>query len=80
MKQLSLKEKEDKYINSLTKAIYECGVSNDFLLQIIELAGDHLNLCTIPEYSKRNNISYNGVKNHRHVVELIGCKFVVDND
>jgi hypothetical protein len=54
-------------------------LNNDSLVQIIELSGMLLNLKSISNYAKDNNLSYNGVKNHRNIVELFGNKFVLDN-
>ncbi len=60
---------------------FESGnINNDNLVQIIEHIGGLLNLQTISDYAKENNLSYNGAKNFRNVVELFGGKFVVDND
>jgi len=54
-------------------------ISNDELVQICELAGDYLNLKSISDYAKANNLSYNGVKKTRKIVVLFGQKFVIDN-
>jgi hypothetical protein len=71
------KEKIQEYIS---KVMYKGDLSNADLVQIIELCGGFLNLKTISTYSKDNNISYNGVKKFRDIVEIFGCKLVVDND
>ena len=55
-------------------------LDNGDLVQLIELCGDFLNLKTIPDYAKENNLSYNGVKNHRNIVVIFNVKFVLDND
>ena len=55
-------------------------LDNDSLVQIIELCGMYLNLHTISSYAKAHNLSYNGVKNHREVIKMWGCKLVVDNN
>ncbi|HMT75954.1 MAG TPA: hypothetical protein PKA77_17910 [Chitinophagaceae bacterium] len=55
-------------------------IDNTGLVQIIAHIGGLLNLQTISAYAKENNLSYNGAKNFRNVVELFGGKFVVDND
>ena len=52
--------------------------SNDQLVQIIELLGGYLNLMTISEYAKSHNLSYNGVKNNRQIINLFGNKYVID--
>ena len=55
-------------------------LSNTDLIEIIEAAGSFLNLRTIADYAKQNNISYNGAKNFRDKVELFGVSFVIDNE
>lgn len=59
--------------------IYDQGVDNDILVQIIELCGNALNLQTISDYAKVNNLSYNGVKKSREIKEIFNVKFVIDN-
>jgi hypothetical protein len=54
-------------------------LSNEDLVQLIELSGTFLNLQTIPDYAKENNLSYNGVKKFRKIVSLFNIKFVLDN-
>jgi hypothetical protein len=54
-------------------------INNDSLVQICELCGKYLNLMTVSDYAKANNLSYNGVKNHRKTVSLFNQKFVIDN-
>jgi hypothetical protein len=54
-------------------------LSNEDLVQFIELSGTFLNLQTIPDYAKENNLSYNGVKKFRKIVSLFNIKFVLDN-
>jgi hypothetical protein len=54
-------------------------LSNEDLVQFIALAGSFLNLQTIPDYAKENNLSYNGVKKFRKTVNLFNTRFVLDN-
>jgi hypothetical protein len=61
-----------------------CGqIDNDCLVQLIELCGSYLNLKTIPDYAKQNNMTYNGAKKPnkygRKVLKLLNVKFVIDN-
>jgi hypothetical protein len=53
-------------------------LDNGDLVELIELCGDFLNLKTIPDYAKENNLSYNGVKKHRNIITLFNQK--IDND
>ena len=71
---------EQKVLNRLENLIIENKLSNDNLVQIIELCGSYLNLQTISDYSKDNKISYNGVKKFRDIREIFNVKFVIDND
>jgi len=70
--------------NKIADLIYESvnndQLSNQDLAQLIELCGSFLNLKTIPDYAKANNLSYNGVKNHRQIQIIFNIKFVIDND
>jgi hypothetical protein len=73
-------EKEILALQKFEKFIFENDVSNDFLVQIIELAGGYLNLMTISDYAKSNKLSYNGVKKFRETKEIFNVKFVIDNN
>ncbi len=66
--------------NRIDQYVMSGMLSNDDLVQIIEVCGSFLNLQTIPDYAKSHNISYNGAKNHRKNVTLFGVRFIVDND
>lgn len=75
-----LSEYESLSISKLGKSIVEGKWTNDGLVQLIELAGDYLNLQTIPDYAKARKLSYNGVKKTRVIRKIKGVKFVIDND
>lgn len=55
-------------------------LNNESLVQIIELCGNYLNLQTISDYAKVNNLSYNGAKKHRKCIKLFKVKFIIDNE
>mgnify|MGYP003661651131 CR=1 FL=1 len=63
----------------ISKTTMKGELDNDGLVQIIELCGGLLNLKSIPQYAKDNDISYNGAKKCRNVIEVFGNKYVVDN-
>lgn len=71
---------ETEALHRIAKRIHEKGVSNDFLVQLIVLGGEHLNLRTISNYARENRMTYRGVKECRNTIELFDCKFVIDND
>ena len=73
-------KKEQNIIDRLNEIIQNDGVSNAFLVQLIELAGTYLNLKTIPDYAQENKLSYNGAKKFRTIQEIFNVKFVIDND
>jgi hypothetical protein len=72
-------ELKDKINLNIMKGVDNNMLSNDGLIEIIKTCGSYLNLRTISDYSKENNISYNGAKNFRYKVELFGVKFIIDN-
>ena len=53
--------------------------TNDDLVQFIESCGKYLNLKTIPDYAKQNNMSYPGVRDFRNIITLFNVKFVLEN-
>jgi hypothetical protein len=55
-------------------------LDNDSLVQLIELAGDYLNLQTLPKWATNNGKSYNGAKMQKNKINLFGVKFIIDND
>lgn len=76
---MDLSDYETNSLQKLGDAIQKGKWSNDGLVQLIELSGLFLNLQTISDYAKNNNISYNGVKKSRIIKTLFGVKFVIDN-
>ena len=64
----------------LSERIESGELTNNELVQLIAHLGMYLNLQTIPDYAKENNISYNGAKKFRNVVKIFGVKFIIDNE
>jgi hypothetical protein len=78
-----LSEYESLALNKLNQSIFDGKWSNVGLIELIKLCGDHLNLETIPDYAKRNNISYPGAckdSKYRKNIELFNVKFIIDNE
>jgi len=75
--------RNQQHVNKIHEYIYTClqkdQLNDKDLVQIIELVNNYLNLKTISEYAKEYNLSYNGVKNNRNILTLLGHKFVADN-
>ena len=70
----------DTVANSVSSGVQKGQLSNNDLVQIIELCGAYLNLKSRSQYAKANNISYNGAKRFRENVLLFGTIFIIDND
>ena len=68
-----------KLIAFLDDKMHDGIFTNNDLVQFIEAAGSYLNLQTIADYAAENNLSYNGVKNHREIHQIFNVKFVIDN-
>jgi hypothetical protein len=77
---MSTNENTEKLLRFVSEKFEKGELDNDSLVQLIELAGAYLNIETIPDYAKRNKLSYNGVKKHRKLQTLFNVKFVIDND
>jgi len=70
----------NKLCNFISEKYETDQLDNESLVQIIEHCGGYLNLQTISEYSKKNNISYNGAKRFRKTKRIFNVKFIIDND
>ena len=77
---MQLSENERKMLDKFAHYVANNDISNDCLVQFIELAGSYLNLQTIPNYAKSNKLTYNGVKKTRQIVTIFNVKFVIDNN
>ena len=80
MNNTNIQQNTDKLLQFISDKFTNNDIDNDSLVQIIELAGSYLNLKTISDYAKVNNLSYNGVKKFREIKEIFNTKFVIDND
>jgi hypothetical protein len=72
-------ENTKKLLSFVEKKFINDELDNDSLVQLIELCGRYLNLQTIPDYAKEHNMSYNGVKKCRQIINIFNTKFVIDN-
>jgi hypothetical protein len=50
------------------------------MVQLIELVSSYLNVETIQGYANRVGKTYNGIKKSKHTIEILGNKYVIDND
>ena len=73
-------ENTKKLINFVATKFENDELTNESLVQLIELSVDYLNLMTISDYAKDYNMSYNGVKKHRKIIIIANTKFVIDNE
>ena len=80
MKTIDIQQNTDKLLQFTYNKFINGELDNNSLVQQIELLGSLLNLQTLPKYAKSNNLSYNGVKNHRNIIEIFEVKFVIDNE
>lgn len=74
-----MSELSEKILKNIAKGMENDLLSNGELVQIIELCGSYLNLCSRTEYAKQNNISYNGAKKCRTNITLFNHNFIIDN-
>lgn len=76
---MEITKNTNKLLKFVAEKFEKQELDNNSLVQLIELCGMYLNLQTISNYAKDNEMSYNGVKNYREVVELFKQKYVIDN-
>lgn len=76
MPEMSMKIRE-----RLFECIHNGELENSDLVQIFEHIGIILNLKTITNYAKANNISYNGaLKRKTERVKIDTIEFIIDNE
>lgn len=80
MKSSTISSNGQKLLSFLDEKMYDGNFTNEDLVQFIESAGKYLGLKTLPDYAKENKMSYNGVKKFREIKEILGVKFVIDNE
>ena len=69
-----------RHLDKIEEYVYKTLQKDEMdLVQLFERLNQYTNLETISSYAKRNNMSYNGVKKCRNIIELFGVKFVYDN-
>ena len=70
-----------RHLDKIEKYVYNAMKSDELdIVQLFERLEIYANLKSISQYAKDNKLSYNGVKKHRKIITLFGCKFVADND
>lgn len=75
-----LSDYEHKSIQKLGESIHAGKWSTDALVELFKLAGEYLNVQTIPNYAKSMGLSYPGVIKTRKVTELFDVKWIIEND
>ena len=75
-------ENGNKLNDFVAKKVQNHELSNNDLVELIKLCGSYLNLRTIPDYAKDENISYPGVLKRKNIeiVKIFNTKFVIDNE
>ena len=73
-------EKTDKILNFIENKYSDDEIDSEALVKIIKHCGRLLNLKSITDYAKDNNISYQGAKKCRNVIILFNNKYIIDND
>lgn len=73
-------ENTEKLKKFISEKFAKGEINNESMVEIIKLCGDYLNLMTPSNYARENNMSYPGVVKCRNIINLFGCKFVIDNE
>lgn len=75
---LTTTELGESVINRIVALHNETKLSNGDLVQIIEACAEQLTLMSRSQYSKLFGKSYNGAKNHRQNITVLGKPWVID--
>lgn len=74
-------QENNRKLREFCRLKFEAGeIDNDGLVELFKDMGSYLNLQTIPDYARAQNMSYEGVKKGRRIEEIFGVKYVIDND
>ena len=77
---MEMSDYEVKALQKLGESIHDGKWSNGGLVQLIELAAVFLNPLTISDFAKSVGKSYNGIKKTKKTTEILGIKFIIDNE
>lgn len=80
MQQSKIQENTTKLIDFVCRKFEAGELDNSSLVELFKRTGMYLNLQTIPDYAREKKMSYEGVKKFRHIDEIYGVKFVIDNE
>jgi len=74
-------EIEQEYLEKLEKRIYEKGISNDFLVSLLKLSENYLNLQRISHFAKENNKTTQGVRRFEsnRIIKICKYQLIINN-
>lgn len=78
MRQLTKYESDS--LKKLGQTIHEGKWSNAGLVQLIELSLGYLNPISLQKYADKQWISYNGALKRKLHIEILGTKYIFDNE
>ena len=77
---MQLTDYEKKVLKRLEELIYNGQLSNNFMVQNMNLLKEYLNPVSIQTYADEEEISYNGAKKRAvQKIELDGKLFIINN-
>jgi len=80
MENAKIRQNTEKLITFVATKFEANELDNTSLVELFKSMGMYLNLKTIPDYAKANNLTYEGVKKCRNIEVIFGVRFVVEND
>ena len=70
-----MKDIEQEYLQKLEKKIIETGVSNEFLVSLLKLSEQYLNLKRISEHAKETSKSPQGIRKFQKDKIITVCNY-----
>lgn len=73
-------QKEQNIINRIEEIILTEGVSNDFLVSMLKLCEQYLQLERVSKTAERENKTTQGIRKFRTIVKICDYQFTINNE
>lgn len=72
-------QKEQNIINRIEEIITKEGISNEFLVSLLKLSEQYLQLERVSETAKREDKTTQGIRKFRNIVKICGYQLTINN-
>jgi hypothetical protein len=72
-------EGEQLMLNIIAEITHNHGVSNEFLVSLLKLCEDYLNLQRVSDFAKENGVSTQGLRGNKNIIKICNYQLITDN-